>query len=538
MGMKVLVIDDFENVRKSIRAMLIKLGVDQVTEAINGKNALRAFEGDKFDVVLCDFNLGKGLDGQQLLEHLRENKMISYLTTYVMITAETAKEMVMGALEHQPDDYLAKPFAFDTLGTRWKRWMERIEILAPVLKAMDKDDAEAILKECKLLIKSQPRYRGWAQKTMCDILIRKRQISTVSKILEDILKTRPLPWAEVYMARVCIARKQFDKARMLLEKVIRANPDFIIAYDYLAQTYAGKGERKNQLDTLKRGVYVSPRNYERQKSLAEVGEVEGDYSASRKAFRSVISLSEYSAKEDPTVYQRLLNVTGMLADTADDEAIRKRAISDVNATITKMTKKYPENQEIKTSARIFSAMNMARTNPDKAPSPAEVKKMFQEYIGKAHSYSRDLGYYMARYLYQNNLFGDGDLLVDKLRDHPKTDQGYEQRLDQLQNEPVSEESRELAAQLNRRGRGYYEQGDFESALKTFKEALQYSPRSPALVLNYTQCAIQYLQAGNNDGVTNMKEVEEKLSRLSYLRKKHAQYDRYMKIKLHLGLGVS
>ena len=62
-----------------------------------------------YDIVLCDYNLGAGQDGQQLLEELRYRHKLKNTSLFVMITAESSRDMVLGALEYLPDDYLTKP---------------------------------------------------------------------------------------------------------------------------------------------------------------------------------------------------------------------------------------------------------------------------------------------------------------------------------------------------------------------------------------------------------------------------------------------
>ena len=83
-------------------------------------------ESIEYDVILLGYDLGSDKkNGQQLLEELRSKKLISRQCTIVMITAEVSQAMVLAALEHKPDDYLAKPYSLNDLSTRLKRLPER-----------------------------------------------------------------------------------------------------------------------------------------------------------------------------------------------------------------------------------------------------------------------------------------------------------------------------------------------------------------------------------------------------------------------------
>ena len=55
-----LVIDDFQGMRTLLRDMLRELGVARVDIAANGNEATGLLGGHRYDVVLCDYNLGNG----------------------------------------------------------------------------------------------------------------------------------------------------------------------------------------------------------------------------------------------------------------------------------------------------------------------------------------------------------------------------------------------------------------------------------------------------------------------------------------------
>lgn len=69
----VLIIDDAQAVISVVRTMLRSMGfsdncIDYVKE---GKSALNCIKTKKYDVIICDYNLGDGLNGRQLLEEIR-----------------------------------------------------------------------------------------------------------------------------------------------------------------------------------------------------------------------------------------------------------------------------------------------------------------------------------------------------------------------------------------------------------------------------------------------------------------------------------
>src|SRR5690554_5514863 len=89
-----LIVDDFENFRLSMRQMLRSCGADKIELVGHATPAIQYCTYNHVDVVLCDFNLGEGKNGQHILEELRHKKLLSRSSLFLMVTAETSKEMV------------------------------------------------------------------------------------------------------------------------------------------------------------------------------------------------------------------------------------------------------------------------------------------------------------------------------------------------------------------------------------------------------------------------------------------------------------
>ena len=124
---KVLVVDDFFNFRLTMKNMMRSFDVIYLDDAGSGEEAIGKMAVRKFDIILCDYNLGQGKSGQQVLEEGKFRGYINYSTIFIMVTAENSLEMIMGAAEYQPDDYLMKPFAKEILGKKIKHLIERKE---------------------------------------------------------------------------------------------------------------------------------------------------------------------------------------------------------------------------------------------------------------------------------------------------------------------------------------------------------------------------------------------------------------------------
>ena len=125
---KFLIIDDFSSFRSLLKRMLQSMRVSDIDDTFNGEDAVNKMSLKKYDIVLCDYNLGEGKDGQQVLEEGKGRGFIGYSTIFMMITAENISELIMGALEYQPDEYPMKPFNKSTLEKKWRISIERRKI--------------------------------------------------------------------------------------------------------------------------------------------------------------------------------------------------------------------------------------------------------------------------------------------------------------------------------------------------------------------------------------------------------------------------
>lgn len=139
-----LIIEDFDAMRKVLRDLLRHCGAMHIEIAANGSQAMQALGRGRHDVILCDYNLGHGRSGQEVLEEARHQNLIGPATVYVMITGEKTAEMVMGAVELEADDYMLKPITESALLARLIRIFKRkrdLEAIQATLRAGELTEA-------------------------------------------------------------------------------------------------------------------------------------------------------------------------------------------------------------------------------------------------------------------------------------------------------------------------------------------------------------------------------------------------------------
>ena len=137
---KVLVVDDNENNRYTLKRRLARLGYPNAIEAADGLAALKCLEAELCDIVLLDVMMPI-MDGFEVLEKIKSTPKLANISV-IMISALDDIESVVKAIEMGADDYLPKPFNPILLGARMKAAIRKrrlVNIETNYYKDFDKD---------------------------------------------------------------------------------------------------------------------------------------------------------------------------------------------------------------------------------------------------------------------------------------------------------------------------------------------------------------------------------------------------------------
>jgi len=118
--MKILVVEDEENIRKVIKKIL-EINEFEVLEACDGAEAMDIFYNEKIDLVILDWMIPK-ISGIEVLKMIREESSLPIL----MLTAKSEEDDEVEGLEVGANDYLKKPFSLKILITRVKKLLNLI----------------------------------------------------------------------------------------------------------------------------------------------------------------------------------------------------------------------------------------------------------------------------------------------------------------------------------------------------------------------------------------------------------------------------
>jgi DNA-binding response OmpR family regulator len=117
---RVLVIDDHDDLRALLRAVLERAG-HEVSTAADGREALRAFFERRPDVVLLDIDL-PAPNGWTILSRIRELSDVPVL----LLTGQDGDLEKLRAFSLGADDYVTKPFSAGEVAARVGALMKRL----------------------------------------------------------------------------------------------------------------------------------------------------------------------------------------------------------------------------------------------------------------------------------------------------------------------------------------------------------------------------------------------------------------------------
>ncbi len=84
--LKTLVVDDSSMARKHISRVLSNLGIEHISTAENGLDAIEKIESNFFDLIVTDYNMPE-MDGEKLTRFIRENSS-QQTVPILMVTSE------------------------------------------------------------------------------------------------------------------------------------------------------------------------------------------------------------------------------------------------------------------------------------------------------------------------------------------------------------------------------------------------------------------------------------------------------------------
>lgn len=495
---KCLIIEDLPNVRKAIREMLYTLDVQMITETASGLGAIATMSKEHFDIVLCDYNLGPGKNGQQVLEEAKFRKLLPYSAIFIMVTAEQTPGMVLGAMENKPDEYLTKPFNAQQLLTRLQRNHARKQYLFEIEQALETGNLAKAISRCDAkLLDDNRKMHPHLLKIRAQLAIDTGDFKKATELYQSILAQRDLTWARLGLGIIAYRQQRFQAAIEIFQKIIEQAPLFLDARDWLAQCHEAEGNYSTAQTILNQATQISPQAILRQRKLAGLADKTGNLEIAEQAYKNVVELGNYSIHKAAGDFSGLAKI---YAKTNYKEAALK--------VLQDMRTLYVNNPEAELRAATLETLLYEQLDIEpKSKQAYETAQRLNQKLGDqvpddlrldlAHTCykkgDQELANQLVDQLIMNNI--DDDHFIYDIRNMLKQ-AGQADR-----SEALIKSIKQNLVEINNKGVELFRKGNLSEALKVLTEAAKKMPNNRTIITNMAKILLHELKT---TGVTKEK----------------------------------
>nr|WP_315259620.1 tetratricopeptide repeat protein [uncultured Duganella sp.] len=488
-----LIIDDFVGIRQLLRESLRNLGAKHIDQASSGGEAMVLLSKTRYDVVLCDYNLGDGKNGQQVLEEARIRNLMLPSSVWLMVSAEKSVESVMGAAEHQPDAYIIKPITEGVLLTRLNRVWVKKQIFHEIDQAFADKDYLRAAKLCEEQEAHHPLHVIDLQRMKATLLLKAGEVEQAGMVYEQVLRERDYNWARCGLGKIRLANGELEEARMMFQSVITDNRFYIDAFDQLAHSFQLQGKTEEAFDVLQKAAKLSPNSVPRQRALGQTALKLGNIPVAERAFRKCIEIGEFSVRKTVDAYLGLARVCGHKNDTKEAIRLLNAAVHQFGGDQVTLRAKiteglvYHESGDFrrarKSGDELEAMLAENRQRPDTETCLDMATLLFAVGVKEAPV---DLLCYVTRNNHDNvALLDDVQKIFDKAR---MSDEGVE----------LIKNARLEAAEMMNRGVLLWKTGKLIEAIEWMRTARRALPHNMRILFNSAQILLSHLQQNGYD----------------------------------------
>jgi Response regulator containing a CheY-like receiver domain and a GGDEF domain len=526
---RVVVVDDQRSFQVLIKAMLQNLGFSKITLLSSAEESRKRFQKEQFDIYLIDYNLGHGENGRQLMDYLKQQRLLPVDSIIFIISGDNSRSMVLSALESEPDDYMMKPFSQEQLRLRLLRALIRKQQLLPMFVAFQSDNKQQVLVECKKIIDQNSRYASYCRCIMAEILLEQDRAQEAKKILEEGLAVRESAWLRLFLGRATQQLGDHDAAILHLHSALHLRPLMVDAYRWLAYSQMATGADEEAIATLERAVTISPQSARLHQQIAEHCLHAHDYFRAKQSLGTLLDLHRYAVDENPQILGSYVHCMILHAINSQDTFHIGNLQKQVNMALSRCRDSLINHEfDFQTFEQICQArVQMARGNLPKGKQ--QLYKTTQDMLDTPQLMSSEILSETILAMMQLGEFEFADQLQKFLPPEQAKDPLLTQCIQSIRTDAVITERRNQYQLSNEQGIKAFTQGDLELALRHFRDAQRKAPANTSATLNKTQVLLALCQQ-QRTRKDLLNELTDTLNLMDGVSLNPAQKARYEQLK--------
>ncbi|GAB3023885.1 response regulator [Bowmanella dokdonensis] len=531
---RVLIVDEQVLAQGYIKYSLEELGFKDITYVDKANAALKAIEEEHFDLIVCSYNLKKDQDGYYLYDQLKNSHALPLTTAFIFISADTNSELVHSIIELQPDDFLAKPFSVRDLDKRLGKVLKRKQALYPIYQLMDRDEYPEALEAVEdfLTNPDNAEFFPLALKTKGDLLLACGQAKQAKEFYNAIINVQPFTWARLGLVNALIKLDEDEEAEKLILQLAFKPDSQLVAYDLLYGLNVKQQDFEAALEAVLMAAEISPRNLRRHRVAINLSRLVHDYETQFEAAKRIVKFAKHSIHDQPKNYINVARAGidyAMTADEKDTAVLVKQA----NEYIRQFQAAFPKS-ELQEQMKVINA-RLLYLQDEKDKARALIEQINADIPG-----AEDLEDLLdkAKVFHALGLHERCQKTLDEIEKRCKHDPEYGELFMRYIQQEKQEKTHILQSpkELNNNAVDYYQKGELDSALATFRQAYTLMPKNPSIALNLLQAiATKAREQGLSDGASQM--VKRCIATIENGQLNEEQEARYIKVKSFLQEAV-
>jgi len=521
-----LVVENVNQSRDTLKVFANTLGALKVDTSHHAPDILSLCENIEFDVILLGYDLGDDKkNGQQILEELRTKKLISRQCAIVMITAEVSQAMVLAALEHKPDEYLAKPYTLNDLSTRLQRSFQKKIAMLDIYNAMDSNNYQKVLSLCENAISDNSIYKTECLGIKSRQYFELKQFEKARDIYNSYNGARNCQWAAIGLGKIAIEEKDYQLAITHFSEVIKDYPLYLTAYDWLAKAYQLNKQSNIAEETLGKALLVSPLSVARLEKYADLCVDNENFDKATYAFSKTTDLAYHSVHKKPENTLHFVEALLEYGQKLSSLEVRKLSYKAFKA-MNVMAKDF-NSAEVKIRTKLLSARLHKKIKDPQLSK--EALKDAERLLNQFKLQMSDSGTLsIAKSLIALDRKSYANNLLDSLAKTNINNSHILNKIDSLCSISSRRNHTITAQNALEVGVNLYRNGQYTLAIIELRKALVHFPNHIGIKLNLLQVLLVTVEK-NLERVKNLQEAELLITELKNLEPNSESYIRFRKL---------
>lgn len=268
----VMIVDDQDPIRKSLKRVLQGMGFGEIIECKGGEDALKILGKKPVDLMILDLYM-RTVSGFEVLEYVRNRDMGCDIPV-IVVTGEASKEEIVKVADMGAEDYLLKPF-------------QAMDLEKKVVNTLN-----AFYSPKAMLKTVRNAERVYLANAFDDAL----------KLFDQALGIDPNSARAAHGKALTLAQLgRQAEALKLLQSSSETNHSYHKNYSAIADILLKQNKVKDAIEAMRRELAINPKQVQRQVQMATLLIKEGDALGAVEHFRVAL-------QEDP---KRLNALMGM-----------------------------------------------------------------------------------------------------------------------------------------------------------------------------------------------------------------------------------